>query len=83
MQRLDTLVITESLGELIKWCKEHEFYAALQRHKDLDDPYCMPLFAAFVLGSDIKAEYPLHRDGIDCAAQRACHFLVSAAQILI
>jgi hypothetical protein len=38
-------------------CKQQDFYAALQRHIDPDDPHCMPLYAACVIGQDIKPEY--------------------------
>jgi hypothetical protein len=56
-QQLDTSSIPESLGDIIEWCKEHEFYAALKRHDDPNDPYCMPLYEAFDFGTDIKPEY--------------------------
>ena len=56
-QQLDTSSIPESLGDIIEWCKEHEFYAALKRHDDPNDPYCMPLYEAFDFGPDIKPEY--------------------------
>ncbi len=48
-QQLDTQAIPESLGELIEWCKQHEFYAELQRHNDPHNPYCIRLYAAFVI----------------------------------
>ncbi len=44
--------ILESLDELIGWCAKHDFYAALARHEDPDDSYCLPLFSAFVIGCD-------------------------------
>ena len=33
-----------------------DFDAALRKHNDLADEYCLPLFSAFVLRSDIKQE---------------------------
>ena len=55
-QKLDTATIPESLGELIGWCAENDFHAALAKHNDPNDDYCLPLFSAFVIGSDIKPE---------------------------
>ena len=48
VQQLDTSVVPESLGELSEWCKEQDFHKALQRHNDLDNPHCIPLYAAFI-----------------------------------
>ena len=56
-QQLDTSAIPESLGELIEWCKDNDFYAALKQHNDPNDPYCMPLYKAFVIRMDIKPDY--------------------------
>ncbi len=55
-QVLEVEKIPESLGELMEWCEKIDFYAALARHNGLADSFCMPLFPAFVIGSDIKAE---------------------------
>jgi len=55
-QKLDTSTVPESLGELTAWCAEHDFHAALAKHNDPSDDYVLPLFSAFVLGSDIKPE---------------------------
>ncbi len=41
------------------------FYAALQRHNDQHNPYCIPLYAAFVIGHDIKQEYQVIH--VNCA----------------
>ncbi len=49
----------KKLQLLIRWCEKHDFYAALERHNDPDDSYCLPLFSAFVIGCDIKAERQL------------------------
>ena len=51
-----TTVVPESLGDLIEWCKKHEFYNELQRHNDPEDSYCLPLYTAFVIGYDIKPD---------------------------
>ena len=55
-QKLAAASVPESIGELIGWCETHDFYAALRKHNDPADDYCLPLFSAFVLGSDIKQE---------------------------
>jgi hypothetical protein len=55
-QKLDTATVPESLGELIRWCAAQNFYAALRQHNDQNDAYFLPLFSAFVIGSDIKPE---------------------------
>ena len=55
-QKLDTATVPESLGKLIRWCADHDFHAALAKHNDPNDDYCLPLFSAFVIGSDIKME---------------------------
>ena len=56
-QQLDTSTIPESLGDLIEWCKDNDFFVALKRHDDPNDPYCIPLYKAFVIGMDITPEY--------------------------
>ncbi len=55
-QVLEVENIPESLGELMEWCEKNDFYAALAWHNDPTDLFCMPLFDAFVIGSDIKEE---------------------------
>ena len=55
-QKLAVASVPESFGELIGWCETQEFYVALNKHNDPADEYCMPLFSAFVIGSDIKQE---------------------------
>ncbi len=56
-QKLDTSILQESLGELIGWCAAQDFYAALRKHNDPNDDYCLPLFFFTpVIGSDIKPE---------------------------
>ena len=55
-QKLDTATVPESSGELIGWCAAQDFYAALRQHNDPNDDYCLPLFSAFIIGSDIKPE---------------------------
>ena len=47
---------SESLGDIIEWCKEHDFYKAVQRHNDPLVPYCLQLNTAFIIGFDIKTE---------------------------
>ena len=54
MQKLAAAAVPESLGELIGWCEKQDLYAALRKHNDPADEYCLPLFSFFVLGSDIK-----------------------------
>ena len=54
MQKLAAAAVPESLGELIGWCETNDFYAALRKHNDPADEYCLPLFSVFVLGRDIK-----------------------------
>ena len=56
MQKLAAASVSESLGEIVGWCKKVIFYAALRKHNDPADENCLPLFSAFVLGSDIKPE---------------------------
>ena len=56
MQQMDTSAVPESLGDLTEWCKERDFYKAVQRHNDPLVPYCLPLNTAFVIGFDIKQE---------------------------
>jgi hypothetical protein len=56
-QQLDTSFVPESLGELIEWSRQHDFYAALKCHNDPNDPYCMSLYEAFVIGMDIEPDY--------------------------
>ena len=56
MQKLAASTFSESLGELIGWCETNDFYAALRKHNDPADEYCLPLFSVFVLGHDIKQE---------------------------
>ncbi len=55
-QLLDTTVILESLGAFMEWCEQQDIYAALLRHNDPDDLYCIPLYSTFVVGYDIKPE---------------------------
>jgi hypothetical protein len=55
-QKLDTSTVPESLGEIIGWCATQDFHAALRKHNDPADEYCLPLFSAFVLGYDIVPE---------------------------
>ena len=55
-QNLAAASVPESIGELIGWCETKDFYAALRKHTDPAYEYCLPLFSAFVLGSDIKEE---------------------------
>jgi hypothetical protein len=55
-QVLEVEKVPESMGEPTEWCDKNDFYAALARHNDPTDSFCMPLFSAFVIGSDIKAE---------------------------
>ena len=47
-QQLDTSAIPESLGDLIEWCKENDFFVALKPHGDPNNPYCIQLYKAFV-----------------------------------
>ena len=54
--KLAVASVPESFGELIGCCEAQDFYVALNKHNDPDDEYCMPLFSAFVIGSDIKQE---------------------------
>ena len=56
MQKLAASTVPESLGELIGWCETQDIYAALRKHNDPADEYCLPLFSAFILGSDFKPE---------------------------
>ena len=49
----------DRMGVIIEWCQRQDLYAALQWHNDPSDPYCLPLFSAFVLGLDIKQERQL------------------------
>ena len=58
-QVLQVEKIPESMGELIEWCDKNDFYAAWAQHNDPTDSFCMPLFSAFVIGCDIKAERQL------------------------
>jgi hypothetical protein len=44
---------------IMEWCEKNDFYAALARHNNPAESSCMPLFSAFVIGSDIKAERQL------------------------
>ena len=53
-QKLAATIVPESLGELIGWRETQDLYAALRKHNDPADEYCLPLFSFFVLGSDIK-----------------------------
>jgi len=55
-QVLDVEKVPESMGELTDWCDKNDFYAALARHNNPTDSFCMPLFSTLVIGSDIKAE---------------------------
>ena len=55
-QKLAAATVPESLGELIEWCETNDFHAALLRHNDPADEYCLPLFSVFVIGHDIKPE---------------------------
>ena len=59
MQQMEASAVPESLGDLIEWCKEHDFYMAVQQHNDPHSPYCLPLNTAFVIGFDIKPERQL------------------------
>ncbi len=43
-QKLDTATVPESLGQLIGWCVAQDFYAALRKHNDPNDDYCLPFF---------------------------------------
>ena len=43
-QKLAAATVPESLGELIGWCETKDFYAALRKHNDPADEYCLPLF---------------------------------------
>ena len=54
MQQMEASSVPESLGDLIEWCKEHDFFQALKRHNDPRDPYCLPMYTSFVIGWDIK-----------------------------
>ena len=58
MQKLAAVTVPETLGDLIGWCMPQDFYAALpvRKHNDPADEFCLPLFSAFCLGSDIKPE---------------------------
>ncbi len=58
-QVLEVDKIPESLGELMEWCEKNAFYEALARHNDPSYSFCMPLFSALVIGSDIKAKRQL------------------------
>ena len=55
-QKLAAASVPESLGEIMGWCETQDFYVALNKHTDPADEYCMPLFSAVVIGSDIKPE---------------------------
>jgi hypothetical protein len=56
MQQMEAPAVPESLGDLIEWCKEHDFYKAVKRHNDPRDSYCLPMYTTFVIGWDIKPE---------------------------
>ena len=56
LQKLAASTVPESLGELIGWCETNDFHAAVPRHNDPADEYCLPLFSVFVIGHDIKPE---------------------------
>ena len=70
-QKLAAASVPESIGELIAWCETNDFYAAVRKHNDPADEYCLPLYSAFVLGSDFKAE------------REAIHISVSSAWFLM
>ena len=55
-QKLGAASVPETIGELIAWCETNDFHAAVRKHNDPADEYCLPLYSAFVLGSDFKAE---------------------------
>ena len=76
-QKLAAASVPETYGELVGWCEKQDFHAALKRHNDPDDEYCMPLFSAFVIGSDIKPE----RDAIHVNFSSAW-FLANAIRAL-
>ena len=59
------------------WCEKSDFYVALRKHNDPDDEYCLPLYSAFVLGSDFKAE----REAIHVSVSNAW-FLMNAIRAL-
>ena len=54
-----------------------DFYVALNKHTDPADEYCLPLFSAFVLGSDIKPD----RQAIHISLSSPC-FLLNAIRAL-
>ena len=56
MQKLAAAAVPESLGELIGWCEKHDLYAAVRKHNDPADEYCLSLFSVFTIGHDIKPE---------------------------
>ena len=55
-QKLAAATVPESLGDIVRWCEKADFDAALRKHNDPADDYCLPLFSVFVLDSDIKPE---------------------------
>ena len=40
-QVLEVEKVPESMGELTDWCDKNDFYAALARHNDPTDSFCM------------------------------------------
>ena len=42
-QKLAAATVPESLGELVQWCEKQDFYAAVRKHNDPHDKYCLPL----------------------------------------
>ena len=48
-----------------------DFYAVLRKHNDPNDDYCLPLFPAYVIGSDIKQE------------RQAIHIILSEPRFLM
>ena len=46
------------LGDITGWCIGQDLYHTLRKlkHNDPDNVHCLPLYAVFVIGSDIKPE---------------------------
>ena len=44
------------LCKRVQWNEKQDFYAAVRKHNDPDDEYCLPIYGVFVLGKDFKAE---------------------------
>jgi hypothetical protein len=43
-QVLEVEKVLESMSELTEWCDKNDFYAALARHNDPTNSFCMPFF---------------------------------------